>query len=187
MANLPIVKIGHAVLREKCKDIPAGVWGQSPRGLTPELQKLIKDMVETMHKNEGVGLAANQIGKNIRLIVLECKSSKRYPSTDDFPLEVFINPKITHYSKEKVKGWEGCLSIPGYRGVTPRAKSVTFEAFTPDGKKIEKTVHDFHACVIQHEIDHIDGFFYMDRMEDLNHWMHLETFNEMIEKHIKEK
>jgi len=144
-------------------------------------------MVETMYKNEGVGLAANQVGKDIRLVVLECKSSKRYPSTDDFPLEVFINRKITNYSKEKVKGWEGCLSIPGYRGVAPRSRSVTFEAFTLEGKKIEKTVHDFHARVIQHEVDHINGFFYMDRMEDLRHWMHLDEFEKYVEANIKEK
>lgn len=181
MANLPIVKIGHAVLREKCKDIPHAEFHSKA------FQKLVKDMVETMHKNEGVGLAANQIGRNTRLIVLECRSSKRYPDVDDFPLEVFFNPKITHYSKEKVKGWEGCLSIPAYRGVTPRAKSVTFEAWTPEGKRIEKTVHDFHARVIQHEIDHINGMFYMDRMEDLHHWMHLDEFEKYVEQHIEEK
>ena len=181
MANLPIVKIGRGVLREKCAEIPSRAWGQPPRGLSAEFQKLVKDMVETMHKNEGVGLAANQIGKGIRLVVLECKTNKRYPDADDFSLEVFFNPKITHYSKEKVSGWEGCLSIPGYRGMTPRAKSVTFTALTPEGKKIEKTVRDFHARVIQHEIDHIDGFFYMDRMEDLHHWVHLEEFEGKVQ------
>jgi len=105
-------------------------------------------------------------------------SSRR--GRDNFPLEVFINPKIVKYSKEKENDWEGCLSIPGYRGLVPRSKEIMFEALTIEGKRVRETVSGFHARVLQHEVDHINGFFYLDRMKDLKNWLHLDEFNRHI-------
>lgn len=134
-------------------------------------------MVETMHGADGVGLAANQVAVGLDLMTLECRSNRRYPEKDDFPLEVYLNLRIVKYSSKKVKDWEGCLSLPGYRGIVPRAESVTFEAFTPEGKKVRKTVRGFHARVIQHETDHLHGLLYIDRMPDMRTFTHLDIFD----------
>lgn len=107
-------------------------------------------------------------------MVLECNSNRRYPGRDDFALEVYANVRIVRYSKKIVKDWEGCLSIPGYRGLVPRAESVTFEARTLEGKKVQRTVKGFHARVIQHETDHLNGLLYIDRMPDMRTFTHLD-------------
>ncbi len=179
MATMKIVKIGDAVLRRKCRclgkaDIKA-----------PKFKRFLKSMVQTMRKASGVGIAANQVGVGERVIALECQANKRYPKAGEFPLEIFINPRILKYSKETVMGWEGCLSIPGYRGLVPRSKKVTFEALTPEGERVVRTVEGFHARVIQHEVDHIMGNFYIDRMPDLLSWMHVDEFNKQFHMKIK--
>lgn len=133
-------------------------------------------MIKTMRLAQGVGLAANQVAVSCRAVVLECRANQRYPHAEDFPLQIFINPRILRYSKEKIFDWEGCLSIPGYRGLVPRSKKVTFEALSPEGKRVVQTVEGFHARVIQHEVDHISGKFYIDRMPDLMSWTHLEEW-----------
>lgn len=179
--KLQIVKIGFPVLRKKTEKIDTAVLPDK------KFKQLIKEMIKTMHKMDGVGLAANQVGLDMQLITLECKANSRYPEAHDFPLEVWINPRILKYSAEKEEDWEGCLSIPGYRGVVPRSKWVTFEALTPEGERVEKTVSGFHARVIQHEVDHINGFFYMDRMKDLKRWFHLDEFNHLLNSHISDK
>jgi peptide deformylase len=173
---LPIVKIGNAVLKRKCQEI------SEQKLKDKSFREFLDNMVETMHHEQGVGLAANQVGQGIQAVVLECKANLRYPEAPNFPLEIFINPRIVDASNEMEEDWEGCLSIPGYRGVVPRAAEVTFEAWTRDGKKIKQTVSGFHARVIQHEVDHINGFFYMDRMPDLTTWMHLDEFNKKRDK-----
>ena len=139
-----------------------------------------------MRKARGVGLAANQVGVGRRLIVLECRSNPRYRDRDDFALEIFANAEIIHRSKAVEKDWEGCLSIPGYRGIVPRAKEIVVQAVTLQGKAIEKRFKGFHARVLQHEIDHINGFFYMDRMPDLKLWMHLEAFNRLFDQKVRD-
>ena len=144
-------------------------------------------MVQMMHKAHGVGLAANQVGVNERVLVMECDSNKRYPKVDSVALQTYLNARIVKYSKKLEKGWEGCLSIPGYRGIVPRSKSVTFEAVTPDGKKIHKTIHGFEARIMQHEVDHLNGFFYVDRMPDLKSWTHLDEFNQHFKTKIKDR
>ena len=170
MTPLPILKIGHALLRKKCLNIPAKEFKN------PKFIKFLKDMVVTMRRAQGVGLAANQVGGNRTAIVLECASNRRYPYRKAFNLEIFINPRIIQSSKEMFLDWEGCLSIPGYRGLVPRSTSVIIEAMEINGRRIRKTVTGFHARVIQHEVDHINGFFYMDRMPNLKGWTHLEEF-----------
>ncbi len=180
MAVLPLTKIGRPVLRKKIEAVSAG------RIKSGELKSFVKDMIDTMHKNDGVGLAANQVGRDLQVIVLECNLSGRYPDKEDVPLQVYFNPKIVSYSKEKEEDWEGCLSIPGYRGMVPRANSVTFEALDEHGNPVKKTVHGFEARIIQHEVDHINGGFYVDRMPDLKAWMHLDELNHHTNKNIRD-
>lgn len=171
VGQLEILKIGNPVLRQK----PLGINpGQLDR---KTFQNFLDQMVETMHGAEGVGLAANQVGREVQAIVLECKMNSRYPGRQEIPLEIYVNPRIVQYSSEKMEDWEGCLSIPGYRGKVTRSAEVTFEALTREGRSVKKTVSGFHARIIQHEVDHLSGLFYMDRMNDLQLWMHLEEFN----------
>ncbi len=144
-------------------------------------------MVATMRHAQGVGLAANQVGSDSRVFVMECRGNRRYPARPAFSLQAYLNPRIVKYSKAKLSDWEGCLSIPGFRGKVPRSKQVTFEALTPDGRRVRKTVNGFEARVVQHEVDHLNGFFYVDRMRDFRTWTHLEEFNRKFGIKIKDK
>ena len=164
--KLPIVKIGFPVLRRSCRPVDEKTWRHS------EFSRFLKSMVETMHGAQGVGLAANQVGIDLRAIVLECRKNRRYPKSPAFPLQAYVNPTIVSASTRMVTDWEGCLSIPGYRGPVPRHEWIVIEATRPDGKKIRRRVRGFEARVFQHEIDHINGFVYVDRMPDLRSWMH---------------
>lgn len=181
MAVLELTKIGNPVLRKKCQevkeqDISSGKY-----------KKLIADMIDTMRDAKGVGLAANQVGVDLKLIVLECAANPRYPGAEAVPLAVYFNPRITGRSGQGERAWEGCLSIPGYRGVVARSREITFEAVTPEGRKVRETVKGFHARIIQHEVDHVEGCVYMDRMEGVKEWMHLDEFNRDMETKIKDK
>jgi peptide deformylase len=133
---------------------------------TPELHALIADMFETMHALNGAGLAAPQIGVNLRLVIFGFSSSPRYPDADAVPETVLINPIITFIGDEQEDGWEGCLSVPGLRGVVPRYRSLRYQGFDQYGKVIDRTATDFHARVVQHECDHLDGVLYPMRVRD---------------------
>jgi len=163
---MPIVKIGRAVIRTPCVDVT------EKARVRAEFRRFIDSMVKTMYKAEGVGLAANQVGVGIRAIVLESRADRRYPDSPAFPLQAYINPRIVKASRKKLLDWEGCLSIPGYRGLVPRHEEIVVEATTPDGEKVRRTVSGFEARVFQHEIDHINGFVYIDRMPDMKTLMH---------------
>ena len=177
MDALAIVCAGHPGLRKPTRRISAEAFG------TPALKKFIRGMVVTMRRARGVGLAANQVAVSANLMVLECRSNPRYPSRDDFPLEAFANLKILKRSKKQLVDWEGCLSVPGYRGLVGRAARVTFEAVTPDGRKVRRSVAGFHARVIQHEADHLAGHLYLDRMKGMRSLMHVDEFNRRF--HVK--
>lgn len=133
---------------------------------TPELHALIADMFETMHSLNGAGLAAPQIGVNLRLVIFGFSSSPRYPDADAVPETVLINPVITFIGDEQEDGWEGCLSVPGLRGVVPRYRSLRYTGFDQYGKTIDRTASGFHARVVQHECDHLDGVLYPMRVRD---------------------
>ena len=179
--KLKLVKIGNPVLRKKILSI-------SKMGMRiKRFRSFLKIMVTTMRHAGGVGLAANQVGENQRVFVMECQGNGRYPSRPAFPLQAYLNPRIVSYSKAKLLDWEGCLSIPGFRGKVPRSKQVTFEALTPDGRRVRKTVRGFEARVVQHEVDHLNGLFYVDRMRDLSSWTHLEEFNKKFGIKVKDK
>ena len=176
-----IVKIGNPVLRRKISNVSLYQLKNK------KFQAFLKQMALTMRKAQGVGLAANQIGQNRRVFVMECHGNKRYPKVASFPLQAYVNARIVKYSKSVVKGWEGCLSIPGFRGIVPRSRWVTFEATTPGGLRIRRTVRGFEARVVQHEVDHLNGFFYIDRMRDWKSWMHLEEFNRRFKARVQDR
>ena len=144
-----------------------------------DLTTLIEDMKETMKANDGAGLAAPQIGVFKRLVIFGFDTNDRYPEADSVRFTVLINPIITPLSDEKENGWEGCLSVPGLRGVVPRLTHIKYEGYDAEGKKIEREVEDFHARVVQHECDHLDGILYPMKIEDYRYFgFHEEIFKD---------
>ena len=144
-----------------------------------DLTTLIEDMKETMKANEGAGLAAPQIGVFKRLVIFGFDTNDRYPEADSVPFTVLINPIITPLSDEQENGWEGCLSVPGLRGVVPRYTHIRYEGYDAEGNKIEREVEDFHARVVQHECDHLDGILYPMKIEDYRYFgFHEEIFKD---------
>ncbi|EDZ64478.1 peptide deformylase [beta proteobacterium KB13] len=144
-----------------------------------DLTTLIDDMKETMKANDGAGLAAPQIGVFKRLVIFGFDTNDRYPEADSVPFTVLINPIITPLSDEKENGWEGCLSVPGLRGVVPRFTHIKYEGYDAEGNKIEREVEDFHARVVQHECDHLDGILYPMKIEDYRYFgFHEEIFKD---------
>ena len=134
---------------------------------TPELKTLIADMFETMAAANGAGLAAPQIGVDLQLVIFGYASNVRYPDAPPVPPTVLINPVIIALDEEVVDGWEGCLSVPGLRGVVPRHARIRYSGFDPEGRPMERKADGFHARVVQHECDHLIGRRYPTRMLDL--------------------
>lgn len=134
---------------------------------TPELHALIADMFETMAAAQGAGLAAPQIGVDLQLVIFGYTHNVRYPDAPPVPPTVLINAVITPLSDEVVEGWEGCLSVPGLRGLVPRHARIRYTGFDPQGRPIEREADGFHARVVQHECDHLIGRLYPTRMTDL--------------------
>ena len=134
---------------------------------TPELKTLIADMFETMAAANGAGLAAPQIGVDLQLVIFGYASNVRYPDAPPVPPTVLINPVIIALDEEVVDGWEGCLSVPGLRGMVPRHARIRYSGFDPEGRPMERDADGFHARVVQHECDHLIGRLYPTRMLDL--------------------
>lgn len=137
---------------------------------THELHELVSNMTETMRALNGAGLAAPQIGVALRVVLFEVLENPRYPDVEPIPLTVLINPVLTPLSEEVEAGWEGCLSIPGMRGLVPRYAKLRYSGFDPCGKTVEREVDGFHARVVQHECDHLDGLLYPMRISDLRNF-----------------
>ena len=134
---------------------------------TPELRALLQDLNDTMHAANGAGLAAPQIGVDLQVVVFGSgKINPRYPEAPVVPYTVLINPILTPLGDEQEEGWEGCLSVPGLRGVVPRFKHLRYQGFDPLGQPIDRTVDGFHARVVQHECDHLMGMLYPMRVRD---------------------
>ncbi len=169
MSILKIARIGHPVVRTAARPVPKKAFGD------PAFQKLVDDMRETMYEYEGVGVAAPQVHVGLRLAVLEV------PGSDDrgeaeVPFTVLANPTITPLDDEVEKGWEGCLSVPDLRGVVPRLKRLRLDALDRHGKRFSLEASGFHARVIQHECDHLDGQVYLDRMVDMKSLTFIKEF-----------
>jgi peptide deformylase len=170
MSILKVTRLGHPVLRQVTENI-------SPSELlTPAMQKFIDDMIETMKEYDGVGLAADQVHESKQVAVLEVADNPRYPDKEKVPLSVLVNPQITPLSEEMEDDWEGCLSIPELRGRVPRYKIVRVQALDRNGNELDFVANDFHARVIQHEYDHLNGNVYLDRMRDLSTLTFLQEF-----------
>jgi len=172
MAILKIAKLGNPVLRQVAKPIVLNDLAESA------MQTFIDDMIETMHHEGGVGLAAPQVNRSIQIVVIEYAENERYPDEVSIPLTVLINPVLSDYSQETKEGWESCLSLADFRGLVPRSTTVTLNAYDRQGNKIQKTVSDFEAVVLQHELDHLKGFVFLDRMKDLTQLSYQEEFEE---------
>jgi len=135
---------------------------------TPALHLLIADLLDTMHHAHGAGLAAPQIGVNLQVVIFGAKNNVRYPDAPSVPQTVLINPVITPLSSETDDDWEGCLSVPGMRGVVPRWSKIRYEGFDQYGAPISREVDGFHARVVQHECDHLQGVLYPMRIKDFS-------------------
>lgn len=170
MSILKTTMLGNPLLRQTAKEV-------TPEELaTPAVQKLIDDMIETMHEYDGVGIAAPQVHEAKQIAIIETHANPRYPRAPDHPLLVLVNPVFTEKSAEIQTGWEGCLSVEGFRGVVPRSKKVAITYLDRTGKKISLEAQDFLAVVIQHELDHLAGKVFLDRMSDLSTLTHFKEF-----------
>jgi peptide deformylase len=170
MAILKVARLGHPVLRKVADPLSVSEIQSAP------IQKFIDDMIETMKEYNGVGLAADQVHESKQIAVLEVADNPRYPEKPPVPLTVLINPQITPLSEETEDDWEGCLSIPDLRGKVPRFKSLHVQALDRQGHELSFTAQGFHARVIQHEWDHLNGKVYLDRMRDLSSLAFLAEF-----------
>ena len=134
---------------------------------TPELAALLQDMRDTMAALDGAGLAAPQIGVSLQVVIFGVGANPRYPDVEAVPYTELLNPVLEPVSEEVEEGWEGCLSVPGMRGLVPRWNALRYRGFTPTGEPVERTVSGFHARVVQHECDHLMGILYPVRIRDL--------------------
>lgn len=134
---------------------------------TPELRALLVDMQDTMASLNGAGLAAPQIGVGLRVVIFGVERNERYPDAEAVPFTILCNPVLTPLSDDLEDGWEGCLSVPGMRGLVPRHARLRYSGFDENGLPIEREVSGFHARVVQHECDHLDGILYPRRIRDL--------------------
>ena len=161
MAIKPILKMGTYSLMQPSVPLPAPAFGSA------ELQSLLVDMKDSMVAANGAGLAAPQIGENVRVVIFEVKNNPRYPGYE-VPFTVLINPVITPIGEAMEEGWEGCLSVPGMRGAVSRHARLRYTGFDEHGQPIDRSVDGFHARVVQHECDHLDGVLYPMRMSDMS-------------------
>ena len=154
-----VLKMGDPLLLQQAA--PVGQFD------TPELHALIQDMHDTMLAKNGAGIAAPQIGVSLRVVIFGVGSNPRYPDAEQVPYTVLVNPVVTPLGNEMEDGWEGCLSVPGLRGIVPRYARVHYTGFDQFGNPIDRLASGFHARVVQHECDHIDGILYPMRITDL--------------------
>ena len=159
MAIRDILQMGNPLLYKRAEEII--------HFDTPELDALIADMFDTMAGSDGAGLAAPQIGELRRLVIFSVESNPRYPDAETVPRTILINPEIEVLDDERESGWEGCLSIPGMRGVVSRPSYIRYSGFNEKGEKFSREVRGFHARVVQHERDHLDGVLYPMRIQDI--------------------
>ena len=158
MAIRPVLRLGDQRLFEVASEVSDFN--------TPELDSLIEDMFDTMTAEDGAGLAAPQIGIGLRIAIFGFDSNPRYPDEETIHKTILINPEITPLGDEKEDAWEGCLSVPGMRGVVSRYKHIRYRGFDASGNTIDVEASDFHARVVQHECDHLDGILYTQRLTD---------------------
>ena len=158
MAICSVLKMGNPALYERSEEVD--IFD------TPDLHRLIQDMKDTMAHLNGAGLAAPQIGVLKRVVIFGFETNQRYPQAGSVPFTVLVNPTITHLDESMEEGIEGCLSVPGLSGSVPRYVNIRYTGYDEYGEAIDRTVSDFHARVVQHECDHLDGVLYPSRIKD---------------------
>ena len=161
MAVRPVLKMGEPLLRQVALPVSR---------FDAQLAALVADMDDTMRHLSGAGIAAPQIGVGARVVIFELQDNPRYPHISPVPYTVLVNPTLTALTQEESEGWEGCLSVPGMRGLVPRVTRVRYQGFDLNGAPIDRTVEGFHARVVQHEVDHLDGILFPQRVRDLRHF-----------------
>jgi len=166
MAVRQVLRMGHPTLLKVAQPVT--------EFNTAALDRLIADMFDTMAEEDGVGLAAPQIGESVRIVIFGFEHSERYPDVEPIPITVLINPEIEFLGTEMQASWEGCLSVPGMRGQVSRYQRIRYRGFDQAGNAVDRTVQDFHARVVQHEVDHLDGILYPQRIEDLSQFGFIE-------------
>jgi peptide deformylase len=174
MALRKIATIGHPVLRERAREVTPEELASAP------LQRLIDDMVETMRDANGAGIAANQVHETVRVCIIEVSNNPRYPYKPNWPLTILVNPVIEVTTDETFLNYEGCLSVPNLRGEVPRFAGVRVRAWDRRGKDLEFEVRGLTAGTFQHELDHLDGRLFVDRVTDtrsLCTWTDFERFH----------
>ena len=162
MAIREVLKMGHPLLLQVAE--PVSEFN------TPALDALIADMFDTMAELDGAGLAAPQIGESLRVVIFGVEENPRYPEVEPVPRTVLINPRLTVRDETLEEGWEGCLSVPGLRGLVPRYQAIQYQGYDQRGQLIEREATGFHARVVQHEVDHLDGILYPQRIRDLRNF-----------------
>jgi peptide deformylase len=171
---LQIAQLGHPVLRQKAKAVKNINDAQ--------IQNLIDDMIATVKDINGMGLATPQVYESHRIFIMASHPSPRYPNAPEMEPTAIINPKIISHSRGTVKEWEGCLSVPGIRGLVPRYKTVTARYSARNGKTEKREFSDLVACIFQHEYDHLDGLVYLDRLESTKDIITDKEFQRLISK-----
>ena len=159
MAIRSVLKMGHPILKQVAS--PVQRTGES------ELLELVQDLEDTMRALNGAGLAAPQIGVSLRVVVFEVNANPRYPDVEPIPFSVLVNPELEPIGDSMAEDWEGCLSVPGLRGRVPRHTQLRYRGVDQYGGLIDRCVNGFHARVVQHEVDHLDGVLFPMRMRDL--------------------
>lgn len=168
----PIVQLGNPTLRQVAAPI-ADVTA-------PEIQALIDSLLTTVKQANGVGIAAPQVGHSVRLFIVASRPNPRYPDAPTMPPIAMLNPRILAQSVERVKGWEGCLSVPGMRGLVPRSQAIVVEYTERDGRVQQQELTGFVARIFQHELDHLDGKVFLDRVESTDDLMTEHEFQTQI-------
>lgn len=158
MTERAVLRMGDPDLRRVCEPVSR---------FDDALARLIEDLWDTMAARGGVGIAAPQIGVPLRVVVFEVEKSERYPEAPPVPRTVLINPEFEFPDDEMIDGWEGCLSVPGLRGLVPRYQRIRYRGLDAAGNRFEREAEGFHARVVQHECDHLDGILYPQRMRNI--------------------
>ena len=180
--DLNIAQIGHPILRNKTKDIPINDIKSN------NTQKIIEKMIKTMRKHNGAGLAANQIYEPIRICIIEVLDNPRYKHLNTIPLKVLINPKvIIKKNTATFNSYEGCLSVPNLRGKVKRYNTINVTYYTMDAKKITEDIKGLESIVYQHEIDHLDGYLFTDKVEDNSTLVTYENYQKYYEEEYKKE
>ncbi|MGQ0442046.1 MAG: peptide deformylase [Methylophilaceae bacterium] len=167
MAIKTVLRMGDPILLEKAQPVT--------QFDTPALHMLIEDMRDTMESMNGAGIAAPQIGVSLRVVIFGVGHNSRYPDAEQVPYTVLVNPELMPNGNEMEEGWEGCLSVPGMRGIVPRYSHLHYKGYDPFGNIIDREVSGFHARVVQHECDHLEGILYPMRIVDLTHFGYIDA------------